>query len=76
MVNIGLNGIWNFLLSPNFKKDLKIQSKSPKFKKIQWHKKSSFYSPEYGVIDKTNKFTTAIKTRIPLEIKHCLNLPR
>lgn len=65
---------WNFLLSPNFKRDLKIQSESPKFKQIQWHKKSSFYSPEYGVINNTNKLVTTIRARIPLEIKYWLNL--
>lgn len=63
---------WNFLLSPTFKRDLKIQSESAKFKQIQWQKKSSFYSPEYGVINNTNKFTTIIESEIPFNINICV----
>lgn len=63
---------WGFVLSPDFKRDLKIQSESPKFKKVQWQKKSSFYSPEYGAINKTNKLTAIIRAKMPLEIKYLL----
>jgi len=63
---------WNLILSPNFEGDLKIQSESSKFKQIQWQKKSSFYSPEYGVINKTNKLTAMIRAKMPLEIKYLL----
>ena len=63
---------WSFVLSPNFKGDLKIQSDSSKFKKVQWQKKSSFYSPEYGVIKRTDKLTTIIESKIPFSINICL----
>jgi hypothetical protein len=67
---------WSFLLSPNFKRDLKIQSESPKFKKVQWQKKSSFYSPEYGVIKRTNKLTTIIESEVPFNINICVIKPK
>jgi len=63
---------WGFVLSPDFKRDLKIQSDSPKFKKIQWQKESSFYSPEYGVIKRTDKLTTIIESKIPFNINICV----
>lgn len=63
---------WSFVLSPNFEGDLKIRSESPKFKQIQWQKKSSFYSPEYGVIKRTDKLTTIIESKIPFNINICV----
>lgn len=63
---------WNLILSPDFKRDLTIQSESPKFKQIQWQKKSSFYSPEYGVIKRTDKLTTIIESKIPFNINVCV----
>jgi len=63
---------WGFVLSPNFEGDLKIQSDSSKFKKVQWQKKSSFYSPEYGVIKRTDKLTTIIESEIPFNINVCV----
>ena len=63
---------WNLVLSPHFEGDLKIQSKSLKFEQIQWQKKSSFYSPEYGVIKRTDKLTTIIESKIPFNINICV----
>lgn len=59
---------WGFLLSANFEGDLKIQSESPRFKKVQWQKKPSFCSPEYGVIKRTDKLATVIESEIPFNI--------
>ncbi len=55
---------WNLILSPELKQKLEINSD-----KLQWHKVPAFYSPEYGLIIKTEKFISALKALIPAEVK-------
>ncbi len=61
---------WNFTLSPDFKSGLKIYSE-----KIKWHREPTFYSKEYGIINKTEKFTAVIETELLFESKFdiCFN---
>jgi len=51
---------WNLILSPEFKRNLNIGSDQ-----LQWHKEPVFYSPKYGTITKTQKFTTTLKIVMP-----------
>lgn len=55
---------WNFILSPRFNQELKINSD-----KLLWHKDSASYSSEYGVAAETKKFISILQTIIPFEIK-------
>ena len=55
---------WNLILSPEFKQELKIGSD-----KLQWHREPAFYSSEYGIITKTEKLSSTLKTTIPVEVK-------
>jgi len=60
---------WNFILSSGFKSNLKIDSR-----KLQWHKEPAFYSSEYGMITKTEKLTSTLKTKIPVEVKFWIEI--
>ncbi|MBA7465678.1 hypothetical protein ES707_00848 [subsurface metagenome] len=55
---------WNFILSPRFNQELKINSD-----KLLWHKDSASYSSEYGVAAETKKFISILQTIIPFEVK-------
>lgn len=57
---------WNLILSPGFRSNPKIDSR-----KLQWYKEPAFYSPEYGVISKTQKFTATLKTAMPYSATFC-----
>ena len=58
---------WNFILLPEIKANLKIKSN-----KFQLKKKSAFYSPKYGVINRTIRFTKVLKSKMPFEAKFWL----
>ena len=62
---------WNFILSPGFKSNLKIDSR-----KLEWQQEPVSYSPEYGTITKTAKLTSTLKTTIPVEVKFWLKIQR
>jgi len=51
---------WNLILSPEFERDLNVVSGKP-----QWHKESAFYSPEYGIITKTQRLSATLKAVLP-----------
>jgi len=53
---------WNLILSVKAENDLNIYSRE-----MNWHKEKAFYSPAYGVIKKTKKFTFIIETTIPYQ---------
>jgi len=56
---------WNFVLPPKQKKDININFISP----FCQSKKTSFYSPQYGVKDKNNKISISIKTKTPFKMR-------
>jgi len=60
---------WNFILSSGFKSNQKIDSR-----KLQWHKEPAFYSSGYGMITKTEKLTSTLKTKIPVEVKFWIEI--
>lgn len=60
---------WNLILPPGFTSNLRINSR-----KLQWHKEPVFYSPEYGIITKTEKLTSTLKTAIPVEVKFWIEI--
>ena len=60
---------WNLILSPEFKGNLSISSE-----KLQWHKEPAFYSSEYGIITKTEKLTSKLKTTIPVEVRFWIEI--
>jgi len=60
---------WNLILSPEFKQELKISSD-----KLRWHREPAFYSSEYGIITKTEKLTSTLKTKIPVEVKFWMEI--
>jgi len=60
---------WNLILSPEFKQKLNISSD-----KLQWRKDSTFYSPEYGTITKTEKLTSILRVTIPVEVKFWIEI--
>jgi len=53
---------WNLFLHPDFKGELEIASE-----KLSFYKESGFYSPEYGVINETQKFSSTVETLLPAE---------
>jgi len=55
---------WNLILSSGLKSNLKIDSR-----KLQWHKEPVFYSPEYGLITKTEKLTSTLRATVPIKVK-------
>jgi len=55
---------WNLILSPEFRQEIRVSSD-----KLQWHKEHSFYSPEYGIITKTEKLTSTLRATMPAEVK-------
>ena len=59
---------WNFILSPDFKQQLKINSD-----KLQLKRDSGFYSPEYGIVAKTEKVSAILNTVVPVEIEFCID---
>ena len=54
---------WNLILSPEFKQELKVNSH-----KLQWHRKSAFYSSKYGTITKTQKITGSLRITVPYSV--------
>ena len=60
---------WNLILSPEFKQELKIS-----YDKLRWHREPAFYSSEYGIITKTEKLTSTLKTKIPVEVKFWIEI--
>jgi len=58
---------WNFILSPDYKKELNVYSD-----RLRWEKKPAFYSPEYGKRNKTLKFFSDIKVQIPFNETCCI----
>ena len=60
---------WNLILSPGFRSNPKIVSK-----RLQWYRGSPFYSPEYGIITKTEKLTSTLKTTIPVEAEFWIEI--
>jgi len=54
---------WNFILSPDFKRELKINSDKTKLAK-----KTFFYSNKYGIHTKTKNLKVALKTSLPIKI--------
>jgi len=57
---------WNLILSPGFRSNLKIDSR-----KLQWQQEPVSYSPEYGIVTKTRKFTATLKTAMPYSATFC-----
>ena len=62
---------WNFILSPEFKQKLKIDSDE-----LQYHKEFAFYSKKYGLITKTEKISSSWETTLPAEVNLSINISR
>jgi len=60
---------WNLILSPEFRENLKVSSD-----KLHWHRELAFYSPEYGVIIKTEKLTTTLRATNFIEVKFLIKM--
>jgi len=60
---------WNFILFPDFKQDLGIKSEE-----LEFQRKATFYSPEYGKILKTDKLGSRLKTKVPVEVKFSIKI--
>ena len=60
---------WNLILSPGFDRKLNVSSD-----RLQWHREPAFYSSEYGTITKTEKFTSTLKSIIPVEVKFWMEI--
>ena len=55
---------WNLMLLPDVTEKIEINSD-----KLQWHRETAFYSSAYGIMCKTEKLTSTLKTTLPVEVK-------
>jgi len=60
---------WNFVLSPEQKRDINIDF-IPSFRQS---KKTSFYSPQYGIKNENNKLSISLKTKTPFKMKFIID---
>ena len=60
---------WNLVLSLGFRQNLNIS-----FDKLQWHREPAFYSPEYGIRNKTEKLISTLRATMPAEVKFWIKI--
>jgi len=60
---------WNLILSPEFRRNLNVSSD-----KLRWHREPASCSSGYGIINKAEKLTSTLKTKIPVEVKFWIEI--